>query len=222
MKDRLKAELQRLERLEIIQKEEAPTDWISSLVVVKKQNGKLRVCIDPQPLNKALKRSQYQMPILDDILPELSKAKIFSVLDVKNGYWHVRLDEPSSKLTTFNTPYGRYRWNRLPFGITPAPEIFQRALDNAIHGLAGIYTIADDILVVGSGTTHDEARKDHDENLLRLLQRCRNQGIKLNKDKCYIATQKVAYMGHVLTSQGIKPDDDKIEAIVKMPPPQDV
>ena len=125
MKDRLKAELQRLERLEIIQKEEAPTDWISSLVVVKKQNGKLRVCIDPQPLNKALKRSQYQMPILEDILPELSKAKIFSVLDVKNGYWHVRLDEPSSKLTTFNTPYGRYRWNRLPFGITPAPETFK-------------------------------------------------------------------------------------------------
>ncbi|XP_062499663.1 uncharacterized protein K02A2.6-like [Corticium candelabrum] len=198
MKDRLKAELQRLERLEIIQKEEASTDWISSLVVVKKQNGKLRVCIDPQPLNKALKRSQYQMPILDDILPELSKAKIFSVLDVKNGYWHIAV------------------WDHASTGN------FQRALDNAIHGLAGIYTIADDILVVGSGTTHDEARKDHDENLLRLLQRCRNQGIKLNKDKSYIATQKVAYMGHVLTSQGIKPDDDKIEAIVKMPPPQDV
>ena len=89
MKDRLKTVLQRLERLEIILKEETPTDWISSLVVVKKQNGKLRLCIDPQPLNKALKQSQYQMPILEDIVPELSQAKIFSVLDVKNGYWHV-------------------------------------------------------------------------------------------------------------------------------------
>ena len=79
------------------------------MVIVKKPNGNIRVCLDPKDLNKVLKRSHYPMPTIDDILPELSRAKVFSVFDVKTGFWHVELDEKSSKLTCFNTPFGRYR-----------------------------------------------------------------------------------------------------------------
>jgi hypothetical protein len=110
MKAKLKEELVRLERLGVVRPVDTPTDWVSSLVLVKKP----RVCIDPKPLNKALKRSHYSLPIIDDLLPELSKAKVFSVCDVKNRFWHVCLDEESSYLTTFGTPFGRYSWLKMP------------------------------------------------------------------------------------------------------------
>ena len=179
----LKEELIKLESKGIIQKVETPTDWISSLVVVKKPSGKLRLCIDPKPLNKALKRNHYPLPIIEDLLPELRNAKVFSLCDVKDGYWHVKLSEPSSYLTTFETPYGRYRWLRMPFGISPASEYFQYMLDQTLEGLPGIHTLADDILVTGEGETHEEAVKDHDRKLEGLLSRCRSKGIRLNRSK---------------------------------------
>ncbi|XP_053405074.1 uncharacterized protein K02A2.6-like [Mercenaria mercenaria] len=129
MKEKLKRELNQLEKRGIIAKVDTPTDWVSSLVVVKKANGKLRICIDPKPLNKALKRSHYLLPVVEDLLPELSNAKVFSKCDVKNAFWHVVLDEKSSYLTTFETPFARYRWLQMPFGISPAPEYFQQFLE---------------------------------------------------------------------------------------------
>ncbi len=91
----LKDKLQRLERLDLIERVDTPTEWISSLVAVKKPNGELRLCIDPKPLNKALRRSHYPMNTIDNLLPELSQAKMFSVCDLSNGFWHVKLDEKS-------------------------------------------------------------------------------------------------------------------------------
>ena len=106
------------------------------MLTVKKP-GKLRICIDPRDLNKAIKRSHYIMPTLEDILPNLANAKVFSVLDAKEGFWHIKLDESSSFLTTFWTPVGRYRWLRLPFGISSAPEKFQRRQHEVLEGLTG-------------------------------------------------------------------------------------
>ena len=222
MKPKLKEELTRLQRIGVIKPVDTPTDWVSSLVVIKKPNGKLRVCIDPKPLNKALKRSHYPLPVIDDLLPDLSKAKVFSVCDVKNGFWHVELDEASSYLTTFGTPFGRYRWLKLPFGISPAPEYFQHRLDQAIEGLPGVRTVADDILITGEGDTLQDAIKDHDKKLLALLARCRDKGVKLNKEKFKLRMTEVPYVGHVLTKDGLKPDPSKIEAIQKMSRPSDV
>ncbi|KAJ8369479.1 hypothetical protein SKAU_G00095070 [Synaphobranchus kaupii] len=99
----LKDELQDLQRRGIITPVEC-RDWISGMVVIQKQNGKVRVCIDPRPLNNALKRSHFPLPTIEDILPDLSKAKVFTVCDVKSGFWHVKLEEESSYLTTFSTP----------------------------------------------------------------------------------------------------------------------
>ena len=88
------------------------------------------------------------MPVIDDILPELGKAKIFTKLDCKDGYWQIKFTEESSFLTTFATPFGRHKWNRMPFGISPANEIFQLCLHEAVEGLDGVYAIADDILAL--------------------------------------------------------------------------
>ena len=125
LKERLKAKIEDLEQRSIIKKVKDPTPWISSMVSVVKPD-KLRICIDPKDLNRAIKRPNYQMPILDEILPTLANAKVLSVLDAKDGFHQVKLDESSSYLTTFWTPFGRYRYLRMPFGISSAPEEYQR------------------------------------------------------------------------------------------------
>ena len=91
------------------------TGWCSQISVQTKKNGRLRICIDPRPLNEVLQRETYPLPTIDDLLPELANARVFSNVDLSNGYWHCELDESSSLLTTFVTPYDRYRWLRLPF-----------------------------------------------------------------------------------------------------------
>ena len=221
LREKYKAELKRLEDLSIITKVNEPSDWISSVVVVTKPNGKIRLCIDPKPLNKALKRNNYPLGTIDDVLPELSKARIFSVADVKNGFWHVRLDAESSKLTTFATPWGRFRWKRMPFGISPAPEEFARRLQEALEGLPGVRATADDILIWGVGEDDAEAIKDHDRNLLGLLRRCESKGVILNKAKFKLKLKEVAYIGHLITSEGLKVDPKKVDAIVNLPRPTD-
>ena len=106
VKEPLKKEIDCLVAQEILKPVDTPTDWVSSMVVVTKSNEKIRLCIDPKSLNQALKRNHYPLPVIDDLLPELSKAKVFSVVDAKNGFWHVQLDADSSFLTTFGTPWG--------------------------------------------------------------------------------------------------------------------
>ncbi|XP_072021728.1 uncharacterized protein [Amphiura filiformis] len=344
VKPKLKAELDRLTEQQVIQKVTDPTGWVSALVCVEKPNGKIRLCIDPKPLNTALKRPHYPMPTIEEILPELNDVKIFTKADLKEGflqcelddsqstrkelqdataqdtelshviryiqhgwpekphectpearpYFNIRdelsyhdeiivkglrcfiptsmrpkirnklhaahtgiqstiryaretvywpgmtselkdivskcetwflqceLDDESSVLTTFQTPWGRYKWNRLPFGVSPAPEVFQQTLDQNLEGLQGLYKIADDILITGKGETLEQAQRDHDANLECFLNRCRERHITLNYDKLELRCQEVSFMGHILTSNGLKPDPKKLTAINEMPKPQDV
>ena len=194
----LKEELKRLEDRGVIKKVSEPTDWVSSLVVVRKPSGKLRVCIDPQHLNTTLKRSHYPLPIIEDILPELANAKVFSKADLKDGFLQIELDDESSTLTTFQTPWGRCRYLRMPFGISPAPEYFQQYLDQNLEGLSGVYKIADDILITGQGETQEDAMVDHDNNLKALLERCRQRHIKLNPNKLELYSSEISFFGHML------------------------
>ena len=166
---KLQDELNHLEKLGIIAKVEDPTDWVSSLVVVPKKEGKLRICLDPRDLNVAIKRERYQLPTIEDIATRLAGARVFTVLDVKQGFWHIPLEEESSYLTTFNSPFGRYRWLRMPFGISSAPEVFQRSMHQLIEDLDGIEVIADDFMVFGRGNSHEEAVADHDSKLHAFL-----------------------------------------------------
>ncbi|XP_032241511.2 uncharacterized protein K02A2.6-like [Nematostella vectensis] len=219
VREPLKNEIDRLVGLGVLQSVDVPTEWVSSMVVVKKPNGKIRLCIDPKPLNKALKRNRYPLPVIDDLLPQLTNAKVFSVVDAKNGFWHIQLDDKSSFLTTFGTPWGRYRWTRMPFGIAPAPEEFQRRLVQALEGLEGVKPIFDDILIFGKGDSKEEAIRDHDAKLRSLLERCRQKGIKLNKEKLKLRCAEVKFMGHVVSTDGLKPDPDKLQGIEEMPTP---
>ncbi|KAI8498512.1 hypothetical protein Bbelb_237140 [Branchiostoma belcheri] len=214
LRDPLKKELDRMEALGVIQKVDEPTEWVNSLVVVEKpRTGKLRICLDPRDLNKAIKREHYQLPTLEDVATRLAGSKYFSVVDARSGYWQICLDEESSKLTTFNTAFGRYRFTRLPFGVHSAQEVFQKQMDNIFQGLDGVEVIVDDILV------HGPTLEEHNTRLRNMFQRARENRVKLNEDKCILASPEVGYFGHTLTKDGLKPDPKKIEAITGMKPP---
>lgn len=144
----------------------------------------------PKQLNKALKRERYPIPLIEDVLPSLSKARIFTKVDARNGYWHVVLDEESSKLTTFDTPFGQYRWKRLPFELSVSAAIFQKRLNQALDRLDSSLIVHDDMVIYRSGDTEEEAQADHDKNLKAFLQRCRERGVKLNRKRLTLNAQK--------------------------------
>ena len=216
VRPQLKAELDRLVEKGVITPVDEPTPWVSQLVVTVKESGALRLCLNPQELNRVLQREHYTMPVLEDVLHELSQSTVFSKADCRNGFWHVCLDKESSFLTTFQTNFGRYRWLRLPFGASVSSEIFQKKLIEALQGLPGVVCVADDIIIHGSNLDQ------HDRHLEGFLNRCRDVNIKLNKEKFQLRMSEKTYMGHIVTGSGLKLDPDKVKAIQEMKPPTDV
>ena len=187
------------------------------MIVTKPQ--KMRICLDPKDLNRAVQRPKFQMPTLEELLPELSKARIFSSFDARDGFYQVSLDDESSKLTTFWTPFGRYRYLRMPFGISLAPEVFESKLQECLADLPRVKVIRDDILVVGCGDTDCEVLVNHDQNVILLLDRAKQVNLKLNKNKVKLRQAEVEFMVHVISKDGLKPDPEKVSAIKNMPKP---
>ena len=156
---------------------------------------------------------------MNKLLPKLSKVKVFSTLDAKDGFYLVGLDERRSLKTTFWTPFGRYKCLRLPFGINLAPEEFERKLHEKLDGLPGVAVIRDDTLVMGCGENEHEANRNHDENLSRLPEQARKANLCLNSSKMNLRKTEVKFMGHLITKDGLKPDPENIKAIQEMPRP---
>ena len=217
----LKEKLESYTKKGILAPVDYPTEWISNNVSVRKPNGTLRVCLDPSNLNKVIQRNHFPMPTLDDVLSELDGARVFSLCDAKDGFLQIKLSEKSSDLTTFWTPFGKYKWLRMPFGLSSSPEEFQRRLSDALSGLKGVTVVADDILIYGKGSTHAEAVQDHNLKLEKLLTRARRVNLKLNKDKCKFLMKELPYIGHLITNGGVKADPGKIRAITEMKAPID-
>ena len=140
------------------------------------------------------------MPTIEEIATRLHGAKEFSLLDAKTGFRHVNLDEESSYLTTFHSPFGRYRWCRMPFEVRSAPEVFQRRMHELIEGLSGTEVVADDFIVAGFGDTLEEAIRDHNKTLVAFLQRCSERGVKLVVENLQLCLEEVPLIGHYAKS----------------------
>ena len=125
-----------------------PTDWVSNVVIVEKKDGTFGMCLDPKDLNKAIKREHYSIPTMQDIASEFCGKKIFSTVDLRDGYRQIQLDEESSFLCTFNTPFSRYRFTRMPFGIKSASEVFQKQNEAAFANIPGLHIVADNFIIV--------------------------------------------------------------------------
>ena len=199
----------------VMVKREEPTDWVSSLLCVEKKDGSLRVCLDPRDLNKAIKREHYAIPTFDDVVAHFQGKKLFTVIDLKEGFWQISLDEESSRLLTFNTPFGRYSFTRLAFGISSAPEVFQKRINYVFGDIEGVYVVFDDLIIAA------ENDEQHDKIFRQLLERARQNGVRFNMKKLQLKVQTVKYLGNILTPDGVKPDPEKVSTILRMPAPTD-
>ena len=214
--DAVKAELDHMVTSEVIRAVTEPTDWCSAMVPVVKKNGTVRICVDLKRLNVAVRREHLMLPSLEDISPKLAGSKVFSTLDAASGFWQIPLDESSQLMTTFITPFGRYAFRRLPFGISSAPEIFQRKMSSLLEGLSGVEVIMDDILVYGRDL------EEHDACLTAVMRRIDGSGLKLNPSKCVVRQSELRYFGHIIGENGVKPDPGRVSALLELSPPNNV
>ena len=179
-------ELIRMEEAGIIRPVTCPTEWCSPMVPVRKAGGKVRITVDYKHLNKAVKREIFPIPTLEQLTSKLGGATLFSKLDAVSGFYQLPLDEESSLLTTFITPFGRKAFLRLPMGLNMAPECFQRKMEETLKDLPGVICYMDDIMCFG-----DE--ESHDARLKAVMERIEASGLKLNKSKCVIRQSSVLF-----------------------------
>jgi ribosome-interacting GTPase 1 len=137
----------------------------------------------------------------------MNESAVFTKLDLKWGYHQIELESKSREITTFVTHMGLFRYKRLMFGITSAPELYQHIIQQVLQGCDGAYNISDDIVV------HGQSMEEHDARLNKVMERLREKGLTLNPDKCQFRIPKIEFMGHVLSEKGIAPTEAKVKAV---------
>ena len=215
-RDKLKDELDLLESQNVITPVTEAATWCAPIVVTPKKNSdKIRMCVDLSHLNRYVIRERYQSPTPAQAVADIaaSEAKIFTVLDALKGYHQCPLDQESQTLTTFITPFGRYKYLRAPYGISSISEHYNRRMTEAFGGLSGFRRIVDDFVIYDSNIT------EHINHIKQFLQRCVDHNIALNVDKCQFFKGQVTFAGFQLSSDGYKIDPSIIEAITKYPTP---
>ncbi|XP_059058081.1 uncharacterized protein K02A2.6-like [Achroia grisella] len=206
-KDKIDEELLKLEK----EREETP------LVPVMKENGQLRLCANYKiTINKYLKDVNHPLPRIEDIFAALQGGDKFSKLDLRNAFNHLICDNETGNLLAWSTPRGIYRLNRLPYGTKPASAIFQAKLEKVLLGAKGVINFIDDTIVTGA---NDE---EHLQNLEEVLRRFQKVGIRLNKSKCLFFEKEVKYLGHIISKEGLRKDNSKLNGIIYAPPPSTV
>nr|XP_055048287.1 uncharacterized protein K02A2.6-like [Misgurnus anguillicaudatus] len=191
--------------------------WATPIVPVIKKDGGIRICGDFKvTVNPVLSAEQYPLPHINDLFAGLTGGQKFSKIDLNQAYLQMHVEEQSRELLTINTHKGLFRYKRLPFGITSAPSIFQRAMDQILAGLPGVVCYLDDILVTGT----DE--QSHLQHLDATLERLKEYGLRVRKDKCEFFQLAVEYLGHVIDASGLHTSPSKVKAIVDAPIPKNV
>ncbi len=194
-----------------------PTDWLHPMTVVRKPNGSLRLCVDLRMLNKFVKRPYHPVRTPKDAVSAIPPAsKYFSTFDAKHGYFQVELDEESQELTTFITPWGRFKHMRATMGLSCAGDEYNRRTDAALAGLSNMEKVVDDILI------HGEDLDKHLVDVKAFLTRCREAGITLNPAKFKLGQAEVKFAGYLVSNQGIKADPEKLKAIRNFPKPGNI
>ena len=213
---KVEEELERLQGLGVIRPVTTPTEWCAPIVVVPKANSEaVRICVDLTKLNESVMRENYPLPSTDQLLAQLEGAQIFSKLDCNSGFYQIPLAEDSQELTTFITPFGRYCFQRLPFGISSGSEVFHRMMSQMLTGIPGVICDIDDVLVSAAN------QAEHDERMETVMQRLEKEGVTLN-EKCKFNQTEITFLGHVISKEGVQIDPAKTEAIKKMPKPENV
>ncbi|KAD5960858.1 hypothetical protein E3N88_12330 [Mikania micrantha] len=209
----LKEQLQELLELGFIRPSVSP--WGAPVLFVKKKDGSMRLCIDYRELNKITIRNRYPLPRIDDLFDQLQGAKFFSKIDLRSGYHQLKIREEDVSKSAFRTRYGHYEFLVMPFGLTNAPAVFMDLMNRVFHEFLDKFVIVfiDDILV------YSKSKEDHEEHLRKVLETLRQKKLYAKFSKCEFWLNQVAFLGHVVSAEGIMMDPAKIEAITKWPRP---
>ena len=192
------------------------TDTLDKLADIpkKKTNGKLRICLDPKDLNKAIIWENHKAPTLKEIAHVLTGATKFSKVDGNKAFFRMHLTKQASLLTMFNTHLGRYQFLWVPFGLKMSQDIFQMRMDDIVAQCPGVLAIHNDMFIYGKDDN------DHDANLVNLFNVAQKEGLVFNSAKCAIKQESVTFFGGVFSAKGYSPDPGKIQGISDMPAPQ--
>ncbi|KAK7921783.1 hypothetical protein WMY93_008685 [Mugilogobius chulae] len=194
---------------------ESTSPFSSPIVVVKKKNGDVRLCIDYRKLNLQTIKDAYALPNLEESFTALTGSKWFSVLDLKSGYYQIEMNEADKPKTAFVTPLGFWEFNRMPQGVTNAPSTFQRLMERCMGDLhlKEVLVFLDDLIIFS------DTLEEHERRLLRVLNRLKEYGLKLSPEKCKFFQTSVRYLGHIVSERGVETDPGKIAAIKSWPIP---
>ena len=188
--------LHRMLEQDIIEEVTEASPWVSNLVIVPKKSGDIRVCCDLREVNKAVIRERYVLPKIDDTLHAMRGSKYFAKIDAKSGFFQLTLAEESRYVTTFITPRGCYRFKRTPFGLSDASEAFQKMMDKILFGIEGVRISVDDVIFYAETMTELLRR------IRKVLDRCRQYNLKLNRSKCEFGVKQITILGHVVPEKG--------------------
>ena len=198
--------------------EPSKSPWAFPIVLVPKKDGTLRFCVDYRKLNDITVKDSYALPRIDDALATLSGNTYFSSIDLNAGYWQIPMNDADKDKTSFITDAGLFRFNVLAFGLTNAPVTFQRYMDAVLAGLKWniLLVYIDDVLI------YSKSFEDHLRDLEEVFNRLIEANMQLKPSKCHLFQQKLIYLGHQVSAEGIKPDPRKVQAIKEMPAPINV
>ena len=212
-RETIKAELRDMEECGVI--EPSSSEWASPVVLVKKKDGSNRFCVDYRRLNSVARYDAYPMPRVDEMIDRLGSARYLSTLDLARGYWQVPVKEDSRPMTAFATPYGLYQFRVMPFGLSGAPATFQRLMDEVLRGLDDFSAAYLDDIVIYSNTW-----EDHLQHLQTVLQSLQGAGLTAKPSKCQFGMFHCRYLGHVVGSGKVRPEQDKMQAVEAFPTPR--
>lgn len=215
-REAVKQHLRELLDAGIIRESQSP--FASPIVLVRKKNGSIRLCIDYRKLNLRTVRDAYALPNIEEIFTALSGAKWFSVMDLKSGYYQVEMAEEDKPKTAFVCPLGFYEFNRMPQGVTNAPSTFQRLMERGVGDLHlnEVLVFLDDLIVFS------DTLEEHETRLMKVLNRLKDYGLKLSPEKCHFFRSSVKYLGHVVDAHGVHTDPEKISALKNWPRPSNL
>ncbi|CAC5400803.1 unnamed protein product [Mytilus coruscus] len=207
----------KIDQLSHNQEPEKDKELQDLLLPIVKSDKSVRISGDYKvTINQVSKLDNYPIPKTDDLYATLSGGQAFSKLDLSQAYQQIVLDEESRKYVTINTHKGLYQYNRLPFGVSSAPGIFKKTMENLLQGIPRVVVRVDDILITGS------SKSEHLNNLETVLGKIQESGMRLNKDKCVFLAPEVVYLGHRIDQYGIYPVESKVNAITEAPEPKHV
>ena len=217
MYEEVQKHLQEMLALDAIRVSQSP--YASPVVLIRKPNGKIRFCIDFRKLNSRTKKDAYALPRISEMFDSLHGARWFSCLDIKSAYWQVEVEEADKEKTAFTVgPLGFYECNRMPFGLSNAPATFQRLMENCFGdmNMQSCLIYLDDIVVFS------RTFEEHVQRLSMVFERLIDAGLKLSPEKCKLFQNRIKYLGHIVSAEGISTDPEKIRCVQEWPVPQNV